>query len=53
MLGSLYFHDEMKGKILYIERREMSKEFKKHDKILELLLWIVQKEPASEVERNC
>lgn len=31
----------------------MSKEFKKCDEILELLLWIVEEEPTSELERNC
>lgn len=31
----------------------MSKEFKKQGEVLELLLGIVEKEPASELERNC
>lgn len=31
----------------------MSKEFKKHNPVLELLLWSLEKEPTSELERNC
>lgn len=31
----------------------MSKEFKKRGEVLKLLLWSVEKEPSSELERNC
>lgn len=31
----------------------MSKEFRKHGEVLKLLLWSVEKEPTSELERTC